>query len=137
MSGSPWDSLSDILPKDVRDAVKRARLDALHSGACLDEIERAAITELMRHVVLRDDHDRQVQQVVQHQRATFESGRQAAREAYERGAEAGREAQAALARVSRLLDHRRKTVRMAVLRAAVEGRTEDRDAADSGIARST
>lgn len=124
MTGSRWDALAAALPRDVFEAVKRAGDDALHQGGDLAAIDRAALAELLRHVVLRTEHDRQVQQVVNHQRATFEAGQEAARTAYENGVSTSREAQAALARVWRLVDRRRKTVRMDDLRAAINGQTE-------------
>ena len=125
MSGDLWDRLDGALPPDVRNAVRRAAFDALHRGADQDGFFAAGITELMRHVVLKTEHDRQVEQVVRHQRSTFQEGRQAANDAYARGVAEGREAQAALARVYRLVDHRRKTVRMEDLREAIERRAEE------------
>jgi hypothetical protein len=125
MGGSYWAPLSDVLPADVVDAMSRATQPGKPDRPGETGIH-TAVRALITHTVPRVEHDARLAEVVRQQRATFETGQQAAREAYERGLAEARADREALARVWALVDRNRKTLQMADLIAALDPDGRDR-----------
>lgn len=70
MSGSYWQSLSDVLPAEVIDAMGKACADATHRGAGRpnEPALLAGVRALIGEMVLKREHNALVTQMANHQR---------------------------------------------------------------------
>jgi hypothetical protein len=121
MSGY-FDPLLDVLPQEVVDAMHRACASATHHGTGRDGEPAliAGVRALVQQAVVRAEHDREIQRLVQVQRADAAAWAEQLRQRVDEAGKQCQEERLRLDRVRALVDFRRKTVRVEDLQEALD-----------------